>query len=1250
VVDVVASACDTYTWALNHTTYTQSGNYTVQTGQCENTILHLTINHGQTFNVYHSMCNGEVYQWHGQTVTATGVYTATEINANGCEDSYVLHLTVNPTYAFVESQTIGFGGSYTWHGQTYNTSGTYYAHYLTVHGCDSTYTLHLTVSNVAPVVFNCTTDKVETSCQTQAAINAKFATWLASTTASGGLNGVLTNNATVAPSACGGFVDVTWTYANDINPLVSTCTKRFTVTPTDPVIIGSPLDANVSSCAFANQAALNADFATWKSQFTVTGGCTPLPNLSNYNAPVLCNGGTVTISFTINNPCGPTQSVSKYFKVTKPNPVVISSPANATVSACSYANQGALDAAFATWKGQFGVSGGCTALLQDLSGYHAPVLCDGGTVTISFTVVDLCQTVSVSKTFTVVKPSPLAITSPANLSASSCNYANQAALNAAFASWKNQFTVSGGCSPIVTNLAGYTAPILCDGGTVTINFTINDLCQNVIVTKTFTVIKPNPLVVNSPIDVNVNAITFTSQADLDANFATWKSQFTVSGGCTAYLPDLSSYSVPVLCNGGIVTINKTISDLCQSASILSTYTVNKPVVSAGSAIPAICQGGTTVALGGSLGGGLTSAIWNDGGAGGSFANNGGSTPGTVTYTAAGNAPATVTLTLSTNAGACGVITDSKTLTVNPTPTVDAGVVLPVVCQGVNTGALGGSFGGSATGAIWTASSAGGVFTNNTGSTPWTATYTPSATAVSPITLTLTTVGGSCGTVFASKLLTVNPASVGGTITLPAGITSVCYGTNSTLLTLSNNVGTILDWEYSTNGTTWFGLGNYSNTYTATNLTGTTHYRAVVQSGSCGIAYSATVTITVSTYTISGTVRYGNGANTPLNGVVVSLWRTIGDVFVASYPSTAGAYQFTGLFNDSYYLTVASAAGTWQTWGGVNNTDYLLAVKYAGNNALMLAKPPITRVATDVVTALGVVNILDANAIRAAYGTPANVSSIFNVPKWVFAGDAASPALTGIVVNCGSVIQNIVGSCAGDVDASYTPPSGNKSIMATPHVAVMNQGSIPVSKDIVIPVKAENNMTMGAISLILDFDVNNFEITSVTMPNQGLDAPYFVMNGNTVRIGWASLQPVSVLQGETVLNIHARTRGNASASLHFALNGDPLSEIADADANVIFDAALSIADMGGTVSNNMTSVYPNPATDVLNVEYVLDNAGSCLVELYNVQGALVNTSGKTYKDAGTYKEQFSTSDLPVGVYTVRIYTGSNVQNLKVVITK
>ena len=152
---------------------------------------------------------------------------------------------------------------------------------------------------------------------------------------------------------------------------------------------------------------------------------------------------------------------------------------------------------------------------------------------------------------------------------------------------------------------------------------------------------------------------------------------------------------------------------------------------------------------------LQGAVWSDGGAGGTFANNGGGTPGTATYTASATAPATVTLTLTTTGGSCGTTSATKTSNSKSVPTVNAGGAIAAICQGGTTAALGGSFGGGATAAVWSDGGAGGSFTNNGGGTPGTTTYTALATAPATVTLRLTTSGGSCPATFATKTLTVN---------------------------------------------------------------------------------------------------------------------------------------------------------------------------------------------------------------------------------------------------------------------------------------------------------------------------------------------------------------------------------------------------------------------------------------------------------------------------------------------------------------
>lgn len=99
--------------------------------------------------------------------------------------------------------------------------------------------------------------------------------------------------------------------------------------------------------------------------------------------------------------------------------------------------------------------------------------------------------------------------------------------------------------------------------------------------------------------------------------------------------------------------------------------------------------------------------------------------------------------------------------------------------------------------------------------------------------------GDCGSI----TITVDPVSVGGSID---GSATVCSGANSTTLTLSGQVGAIQKWQSSltpdfANPTD---IANTTTSLTATNLTQTTYYRAVVQSGVCAAAFSATATVNV----------------------------------------------------------------------------------------------------------------------------------------------------------------------------------------------------------------------------------------------------------------------------------------------------------------------------------------------------------------------------------------------------------------------
>ena len=140
---------ETYTW--NGQAYAASGDYTtmLQTVHgCDSVVvLHLTVlPEVPVTEESATICYGESYTWNGETYTVSGDYTITLLNVHGCDSVAKLHLTVLPEVPVTEeSVVVCYGETYTWHGETYSASGDYTVTYATVNGCDSTFVLHLTV-------------------------------------------------------------------------------------------------------------------------------------------------------------------------------------------------------------------------------------------------------------------------------------------------------------------------------------------------------------------------------------------------------------------------------------------------------------------------------------------------------------------------------------------------------------------------------------------------------------------------------------------------------------------------------------------------------------------------------------------------------------------------------------------------------------------------------------------------------------------------------------------------------------------------------------------------------------------------------------------------------------------------------------------------------------------------------------------------------------------------------------------------
>ena len=141
------TVCDVFVY--NNQTYIASQIITenLQTYQgCDSVVtINLTVNNSTTGSVEATICAGESYEFNGQTYNATGIYTATLVNAAGCDSTVTLNLTVRPANAPIE-ETVTLNNSelpYTYHGETFDAFGTYTVTEQDEYGCPQEYVLTL---------------------------------------------------------------------------------------------------------------------------------------------------------------------------------------------------------------------------------------------------------------------------------------------------------------------------------------------------------------------------------------------------------------------------------------------------------------------------------------------------------------------------------------------------------------------------------------------------------------------------------------------------------------------------------------------------------------------------------------------------------------------------------------------------------------------------------------------------------------------------------------------------------------------------------------------------------------------------------------------------------------------------------------------------------------------------------------------------------------------------------------------------
>jgi hypothetical protein len=395
--------------------------------------------------------------------------------------------------------------------------------------------------------------------------------------------------------------------------------------------------------------------------------------------------------------------------------------------------------------------------------------------------------------------------------------------------------------------------------------------------------------------------------------------------------------------------------------------------------------------------------------------------------------------------------------------------------------------------------------------------------------------------------------------------------------------------------------------------------------------------------LSGHISYYNTANTPLTSdITINLYQD-GDQVGSPFVVTEGTFTFSDLCPGDYELRITSAK---TTEGSVNTTD-AAQVNYWGANPYTIEK--VRFYAGDVTGGTFFINSSDAQLIKSnfVYGTPFNKGE-----NWTFwkAGSTISnnsnpvESYPQVTIPVGSnATPGIFGLCTGDFNRSF---SASFEKASSSSLALVYSGNRQTGSNVEfdLPLLIVNATGIGAISLIMNFPNELVEILDVKMSNMGGGLEWTVRDGNELRIGWDTQNPVFPDAGTELLTLKLKTTAafTLGQSLRFTLSDNLLNELADEFYHAIDNALLSVevidaASLGQdelpSANGLGLSIYPNPFNENTQFSYTLPFDGMLTIELNNTMGSPALVLMDEFQQAGNYTLPFYNENLKPGLYLV-----------------
>lgn len=379
--------------------------------------------------------------------------------------------------------------------------------------------------------------------------------------------------------------------------------------------------------------------------------------------------------------------------------------------------------------------------------------------------------------------------------------------------------------------------------------------------------------------------------------------------------------------------------------------------------------------------------------------------------------------------------------------------------------------------------------------------------------------------------------------------------------------------------------------------------------SFGVAAAA-----ASSGSITGTVRYGNTALSPLSNVWVRAYNATTNAAVDSVLTpVGGAYSLT-LAPGSYVIRPRSTRST----GGLNATDALFISRHFTSQITLLG---VYRTAADVNNS-NTVNSSDALQVSQRFS---GILAQFNRGPWTF----ETPTVT--VAPNQATATELKGVCTGDVNGSWSSPGAR----TMPTISLERDGDLDLSagRKLIVPIRVSESANLGAVSLALSFDPALMNVTAIRMANPAVRATE-VGNvvGGEARLAWHDINGLSVRAGDVLAELEVELKSDLNSGLNLQVIDN--SELATVEGVVVPHARLWVPGLAGESKMSLTA-YPNPAAEATTLSFELPVSGQLIVRLTDVTGKAVRSLDLGFRSAGRFAETLDMSDLKAGVYFAEV---------------